>query len=164
MTQGLLKEILLYCPLTGQFIWKINANTKHSRIGAIANTLNKDGYIIIGYKNKKYKAHRLAWLYMYGKLPKEQIDHINHIRTDNRMYNLREVTSAENQKNRTMSKNNNSSVMGVNWHYRDKRWRAFISVDKKYIHLGNFIEFHEAVNARKNAEVLYGFHENHGKA
>jgi hypothetical protein len=99
---------------------------------------------------------------MEGSIP-DEVDHINHNRTDNRWNNLRAVTSKSNSRNQSKSIKNKSGVTGVHWDNLRNRWIAQIHIDYKTVHLGTFVEFHEAVNARKNAEVLYGFHENHGK-
>ena len=153
LTQKELKNRLIYDDKTGLF-----SNKKGKIIGSISL-----GYIRISINKKSYQAHRLAWLYVYGKLPKCQIDHINHNRADNKINNLREVTNLENGKNQSLRNDSKSGVVGVSWHTASKKWRARIMVDGADIHLGHFFLFHEAVNARKNAEVLYDFHENHGK-
>ena len=129
----------------------------------VSGTVDCNGYIKVVFKKKEYLAHRLIWVYLHGKNP-NQIDHINHNRTDNSLLNLREVTNKENHRNRTKQKNNTSGATGVQWNKKSKKWAACIHEDRsKRIHLGYFCEFSEAVNARKNAEVLYGFHKNHGK-
>ena len=109
-----------------------------------------------------HQGHRLIWLYEYGYFP-EMIDHINHTKTDNRLCNLREAVREINGKNRPLQSNNTSGVHGVSWHSRNKRWTARINVDKKRISLGRFANYSDAVNARMNAEVLYGYSELHGK-
>ena len=161
MTQKELKEILSYSRKSGVFIWKV-PKAKRIKINDVAGCKNKKGYITIRIDRKIYFAHRLAWLYVYGEMPTEHIDHINHIKDDNRILNLRAVTCGENNKNVPMQKNNTSGAMGVNWHKMTKRWQAFIAIDGKQKHLGLFANFSDAVDARKNAEVLYGFHKNHG--
>ena len=162
LTQSRLKELFKYNPETGLFTWVKETKLRAKR-GNIAGYVETTGYIRIWIDEKIHHAHRLAWLYMYGKFPKEQIDHINHERSDNRIINIREVTIRENGKNQSMSPRNTSGVVGVHWHKARKRWLARIKVDGKSYELGAFTEFSDAVNARKNAEVLYGFHENHGK-
>ena len=102
------------------------------------------------------------WLYVTGKFPKNEIDHINHIKDDNRWDNLRDVAHSTNGKNQSMQVSNTSGVRGVYWYKNNQRWVANITVDGEKIHLGSYVQHHEAVNARKNAEVLYGFHTNHG--
>ena len=119
-------------------------------------------YIIINIGGKMHKSHRLAWLAFYGAWPKDGIDHINHIRSDNRIINLREATLAENGKNRTLGKNNKSGVYGVSWDNERNKWVSNIKVNSKTIFLGRFDSFFNAVCARKSAEVKYGFHSNHG--
>ena len=122
------------------------------------------GYRIFYKKKKPYLEHRVIWEKHNGKIPKGlEIDHINHDRLDNRIENLRLVTKQENQRNAKRRIDNTSGVTGVVWRNENKRWYAQIGIDGKNIHLGCFSEFSDAVNARKNAEVLYGFHKNHGK-
>lgn len=162
MTQEKLKEILKYSKESGVFIWKIS-KAKRIKIGDFAGCVNKKGYIVIRIDNKIYFAHRLAWLYVYGEMPKEQIDHKNQQKDDNRIDNLREASCAENNKNKPMQINNTSGVMGVSWHNKCKRWQAYIAIDGVQLHLGTFVKFSDAVDARKNAEILYGFSKIHGK-
>ncbi len=162
LTQTELKQQLHYDETTGFFTW-IGLCPKNF-IGKQAGTFSKQsGYINIQLLGKFYRAHRLSWLYMTGKFPNDEIDHINHNRADNRFENLRDVDATTNQRNRELPCTNTSEVSGVNWDKKSKQWRARISVDSKRINLGLFPVFSEAVDARKNAEVLYGYHENHGK-
>lgn len=156
-----LKEMLSYNSDSGLFTWKTKV-AKKTKIGSIAGCLRKDGYITIRIKGKNYLAHRLAMFYTEGIMP-ECVDHINRQKSDNRILNLRSVTQLENCRNLPVSKNNTSGCVGVHWCNRDKRWISSISISSKLIRLGNYLEYSDAVNARKNAEVLYGFHENHGK-
>lgn len=100
ITQKELIEILIYCPDTGIFRWKIKVSRKNN-IGAIAGHLHrKTGYIRIIIKGKQYRANRLAWLYMTGEWPKNQVDHKNKVRHDNIWLNLRDLTNRENCNNR----------------------------------------------------------------
>lgn len=162
ITQERLKEVLDYDLASGLLTWKDPPKCMRYLKGQVAGSLHKNtGYINIMVDKKPYPAHRLAWLYMYRTLP-DQIDHINHIRSDNRLNNLRSANSSINGKNQSKSINNTSGVTGVSWYTKSKRWVSKIMVDGERIYLGSFVNFHEAVNARKNAEALYGFHENHG--
>lgn len=120
-----------------------------------------------GYKQgrifgRKYLAHRIIWKLVHGTDP-EQVDHINGIRDDNRIENLRSVTSQENLKNQKMCSNNTSGVMGVYWYKRLGKWSARIMVAGKNKHLGYFTDKFDAIKARKNAEKEHGFHTNHGR-
>jgi hypothetical protein len=160
LTQDELKRLYTYNPETGEFIRNLQRGKYMP--GEIANHTNHHGYIIIGHRQKKYQAHRLAWLYMTGGWPDGEIDHINHIRTDNRWCNLRVVTNQQNRKNASIPKDNKSGAIGVIWHKANKKWLAYIRVNKKQICLGYYRSKESAKKARRIAEKQYGFHENHG--
>ena len=161
LTQERVKEVLNYDEDTGIFTWRKRIGV-HCVIGREAG-YKSDGYIRIQIDKTGYCAHRVAWLYAYGKLPDGQIDHINHIRDDNRLSNLRDVSQQENLKNIRKVDRNTSGYTGVTWNKRDKRWNAFIRADGKRIHLGNFKGKMEAVKARELGETKYNYHPNHGK-
>ena len=108
-------------------------------------------------------AHRAIWAMHTGAWPIDQIDHINHIRTDNRIVNLREVTRRQNMQNQTLSARNTSGFLGGSWDQRDKRWIAQIVVNGENINLGGYVEKDAAISARKEANNKYGFHKNHGR-
>jgi len=112
----------------------------------------KDGYFEAAKKNQRILMHRLILGINDSAI---YIDHINHIRSDNRKNNLRIVNSQINQQNRKKSKNNTSGVVGVSFDKRDKRWDAYIHWNYKKINLGSFINFEDAVTARKQAEEKY---------
>ena len=152
MDQEYLKSILDYCPITGIFIWKYN--------GEEAGSVYTTGYVRIQHKGKRYFAHRLAFLYMTGKMPK-YVDHINGIRDDNSWKNLRTATKIINCQNAAKPKSNTSGCIGVR--KRDGMWIAKIGVNNKSIHLGTFLDKRDAIKARKQAERKYGFHPNHGR-
>ncbi len=160
ITQAELKELLHYNPETGVFKWK-KKTANCIEIGDMAGCLNSRGYLIICINSKNYYAHRLAWLYMTGEWP-VQIDHINHIKDDNSWINLRETTSQENSKNRSLRKTNKSGVIGVGWCKQSNKWKTGIKISQKAIHLGYFTDKFEAICARKSAERKYEFHPNHG--
>jgi len=121
------------------------------------------GYREVSILGKSYRSHRLAWLLHYGEEPKNQIDHINGVRDDNRIENLRDTTQAENCKNVKKPKNNTSGCVGVYWKKRDSVWRAAISVNDIQVSLGAFKDKSDAIAARLKAEIKYGFHANHGR-
>jgi len=150
-----LKKSITYNPLTGEFIRKTG---KQISIKPDKTT----GYLRIMVNRKHYLAHRLAWLYVYGYMP-TIIDHIDGNKTNNKLSNLREVSSLENQRNLTLAKNNTSGVTGVSFSKSRNKWEAKIQVNGKTIHLGRFIELEDAIIARKQGELKYGFHKNHGK-
>lgn len=128
------KELLDYNPETGIFTWKTNVS-KNVKVGSVAGTLSS-GYIRIRIHGKGYYAHRLAWLLTYGTLPKDQIDHINGIRTDNRICNLRDVSIRQNNQNTI--KHRNGKLIGTWYNAGMRKWQAGIKVDGKSIHLGYF--------------------------
>ena len=102
---------------------------------------------------KAYSAHRLAFLYMDGKFPENEVDHKNRLRDDNRFENLRLVTRLENQKNKGIYKNSTTGVTGV--YTRGNKYRAYIAVASQSYNLGTFDKFCSAVNARKEAKRIY---------
>lgn len=155
LTQDELKARLDYNELTGDFFWSSRSLQK-------AGTIHSRGYIQIKLYDKFYFAHRLAWLYMYGAFPDDQIDHINHNKTDNRIFNLRSVTPKENSRNRGFQSNNTSGVVGVCWDKVRGIWVANIMLNKKSMYLGSFNSKIDAAIARKMAEYDLGFHANHG--
>jgi len=162
ITQKELKELLHYNPESGIFTRKISTSSKAMK-GYSAGTLNKvSGYIQISINYKIYKAHRLVWLYVYGVWPKDEMDHINHIRDDNRIVNLREVNNQENHKNMSVNVSNTSGITGVVWNKKREMWQSQIKINYKCIFLGCHLDKFEAICARKSADNKHGFHENHG--
>lgn len=122
----------------------------------------------IGYKvamrdGKLYLVHRIIWEMFNGKIPEGmEIDHINGVRDDNRIENLRCVTKQENALNKRMTKRNNSGVTGVCWDSRLNKWLVQISRKGYEKHSSHHDSFDEAVSKRKLLEIEYGFHKNHG--
>lgn len=109
------------------------------RIGDVAGRINGNGHRQIGISGKRYMAHRLAWLYVYGVWPSKELDHINGIRDDNRIVNLREATRSENCRNRKKPVTNTSGLKGVTWHKAANKWAAQIKdYAQKHKHLGTF--------------------------
>jgi hypothetical protein len=136
LTAERLRELLSYDPETGVFTWISGRLRTHK-----AGSLQCDGYTRIKIDGACLKAHRLAWLYIHGKWPAKHIDHINGIRTDNRLCNLRECTDAENSQNRRRaSKSSASELLGVARRVKrgKVRWQAVISVGKESRWLGAF--------------------------
>lgn len=163
LTQELLKEQVSYDPKTGEFT-RLVRSSNSVNVGDKAGCLNKiTGYVEFSVFGTLHKAHRLAWLYVHGHFPPEQIDHINHDKADNRIDNLRLCTAATNSQNQTMYKNNSSGVTGVWRDTERKNWMVYISVRGKRITLGRREDINDAIALRKAAEKKYGFHRNHGK-
>jgi len=162
LTQAILKEHLHYCSETGVFTWIKNKKTT-KRNGIEAGCIDiSTGYRKIGVLGKQYYAHRLVFMYVIGRFPINQTDHINHDRKDNRLENLREATKQENMMNAPIRKNNSSGVTGV-WLRPNSKYTAEIMISGKKITLGTFGCITAASVARKSADIKYGFHENHGQ-
>lgn len=166
-----LRSIVDYDPDTGLFTWRwrplydfpdkrtwMKRNSQYS--GKAAGFLNRHGYLNLCVMGKTIGAHRLAWLYYYGTIP-SVIDHINGIRTDNRIANLREVSVGENSRNQKIRSTNKSGVTGVM--ASGSKFRAYIGVSGKFKTLGTFDDFDAAIYARKKAESDHGYHPNHGR-
>ena len=161
ITQELLKELLHYDPLSGIFTNKVNRGTRAIK-GEQAGHVDTQGYVIINIDYKKYAAHRFAYLYMTGDFPKNDIDHIDHNKSNNKWSNIRSVSIGDNSKNLPKRKDNTSGFTGVSWSKNRNRWRAEITVNKKIVRLGEFFDLSDAINARKQANIKYNFHSNHG--
>lgn len=153
LTQERLKEVLTYNSLTGEFFWNVDKSQGAKKGQKACASINNAGYLRIGIDGKRYNAHRLAWLYVYGHFPEKDIDHINRVRTDNRIDNLRVVTKAENAQNKIS--------LGVFWHKKAKKWQAQIKVNKKHFYLGLHKTFDEARLAYVNAAKKLHTHHPH---
>lgn len=127
------------------------------------NVAHSHGYLVGRVNSQMYKAHRLAFALHYGRWPEGEIDHINGDKSDNRISNLREVSTLRNGKNRPKQANNTSGVTGVAYSAAKRKWFARIKVSQKLIHLGYFESMPEAVSARRSAEIKFGFSARHGK-
>lgn len=143
--------------------WKTPSSNRVKR-GDIVGFIDDKGYRATTIDSVKTKVHRVVWEMHNGKIPNGMmIDHINHNRIDNRIDNLRVVRCIDNKRNSTMQSNNTTGITGVYWCKTYKKWKAAIGVNGKQVSLGYFDNFNDAVNRRKKAEKLYGFHDNHGK-
>lgn len=187
ITHELVTENIDYDPISGNLTWlyrepkyyndgKAPWVTKEFKANMFNKTyvgkealnyksLNRDGSPVEkqgSFFNHQLSAHRLIWFYMTGEWP-EIIDHINGDPFDNRWCNLRNTSSLGNSKNAKIGKNNTSGHLGVSFSNTFSKWRAYINLNYKQINLGYFENFEEAVKARKEAEIKYGYHENHGK-
>lgn len=153
ITQERLKDKLDYCKDSGVFSWKEGTPRYGKKVGYTC----KDGYVTIRIGNVLHKAHRLAWLYVYGYLPENVIDHINRKTGDNRIKNLREVSQGCNLRNCKLSVDNNSGVTGVTWVEKYKTWYPYIGVEGRLVSLGYSKNLDDAVKSRWEAEKKYNF-------
>lgn len=175
-----LRQLLRYEPDTGKLFWlprepkwfKGNdrmkpehfcASWNSSYANTEAGSHNGKGYFGIHIFGRNYKAHRVIWAIYYGNWPKGHIDHINHQASDNRIINLRDVSQAENNKNRP-PQSNSCVFVGVYKHQSCNRWVASIGHQGKQVYLGLFACVGLAIKARRDAERRFGFHAGHGGA
>ena len=143
-------EGVFYSPTTGAFTGLRVGN--HSK-----------GYLQATHKGTQVGLHRLAFTFMGEEIPKE-VDHINGDKKDNRWENLRAVSRQQNSRNHPLHSNNTTGQVGVSWCSAANKWRARITGwDKKERHLGVFADMQEAIQIRKEAEIQYGYHDNHGR-
>lgn len=155
LTAERVRELLHYAPDTGVLTWRATMG-RSALAGSVAGTCGR--YVNVKIGQRRYYAHRLAWLYMTGEWPRVYIDHRNGDGLDNRFANLREATGSQNQANKIISKVNSSGVKGVHWFARTQKWRAEIKANGRSVHLGYFTELSDAAAARAKAE-----REHHGQ-
>lgn len=155
-----IKNHLHYDSATGKLTWL--KTTGRQVAGRPGGSPNGSGYIQIKIFGVMYVAHRLAWAMHYGVWPRLQIDHINHVRDDNRIENLREATNKENSRNVSVRRGSSLGVLGVSFNKGHGYYEAHITINRKKKHIGWFMTMDEAMSARKEAEKKLGFHENHG--
>lgn len=154
MDHSELLEYLHYDPMTGIFTRKVSAG--NCKAGDQVGCISKQGYMKALVLKKYVKLHRLAWFYVYGVWPSKQLDHINQVKTDNRIANLREVSTSENCTNQTGARKNNVlGLQGVHLIKKTGRYRAGCSVGGVKHHLGVFATAEEAHQAYKAFKAPY---------
>lgn len=152
LTQSELQETLSYDPETGLFHWK--KPRKKVVVGAVAGTTDKNGYRVIKLQQRLYFAHRLAWLYVYGRWPDGLIDHRDHDPGNNRISNLRECNNSQNQQNRRgADRTSKTGVLGVS--PQVNMFIATICAEGRQIYLGHFQTVEEASFAYQEAKKAY---------
>ncbi|CAJ0895848.1 hypothetical protein R77569_04539 [Ralstonia mannitolilytica] len=154
LTQERLQELFEYDMSSGRLIWKARPELPAFRdakfAGKPAGTHDSSGHIQISIDKKLYSAHRLTWLYHFGPIPDGmQIDHINGVRDDNRVVNLRLATPTGNSRNQKKQQGRSSKYKGVSFHKRLRKWQASIGAldNKKRMFLGYFENEIEAARA-----------------
>lgn len=160
-----------YRPETGEVIWKVKPEiTPHDKgfnrsyAGKALSYKTNGGYIRVNLLGSVYYAHRIAWLLYTGNWPKQEIDHINGDKSDNRIVNLREVSPSGNRKNMGRRFDNSSGYTGVYEHKSWKgKWVTYLNINGKNTYLGGFDSPEEAYEHRRAVENAHGFHENHGR-
>ena len=178
---GMLYKLLRYDPNTGKIFWlkrdvdlfsdgnlhsaETNCRRWNTRFAGkeAFTSINGDGYYQGSIFCRTYSAHRVIWAMETGAWPVDQIDHKDHVRTHNRMANLRKATSQTNNKNQSMRTDNTSGHTGISWHKTKGKWLAYIKMNSQQIHLGYFHSKNEAIAVRSIANDKYGYHVNHGE-
>ena len=156
MTQRRLKELLSYNKLTGIFVW-ITGDKGYVKVGDAAGYRNKLGYFSIRIDRHLYQSHRLAFLYVAGYIPENNVDHIDRDPSNNAWSNLRDVSQLCNIRNASNRKDNTSGIKGVCFSVDRNKWCSYITNFGKTIPLGRHKDFNDAVLARWEAEVKYNF-------
>lgn len=167
MNAEILRELLDYNSDTGLFVWRFrerkwfksdkSMKAWNSRFAGVATgSLHHSGYVHLTILSKFYAAHRIAWLYVYGEFPDNEIDHKDGNKSNNRILNLRDVTPKTNSENKLkVYQNSKSGIRGVSWHEKDQKWRVRIRVNGKLLHIGNFTDITEAEHAAIAAKRKY---------
>lgn len=140
MEQAYLKRILHYCPLTGVFTWLETRGLggRGAVAGMVAGTSISTRYVSIRIDGTRYQAHRLAWLYATGAFPPGDIDHVNGVRNDNRLANLRAATRVQNSANRGVNRNNTTGVKGVTFRQRTRRYEVRLECAGRRRYVGGY--------------------------
>ena len=155
LTADRLRELLDYDPATGVFTWRVT-RCGRALAGNRAGSVDGQGYRWIGLDDRDYLEHRLAWLYTYGTLPSLEIDHIDRVRSNNAIGNLRHATHGQNQANSGPQRNNISGIKGI-YLTKSGRWMAQIKAAGTRRHLGTFDTAEEASAAyARAAELNFG--------
>lgn len=158
-TQERLKEALNYCKETGLFTWK-EPRRGRMFLSVAGNIDSSTGYRRISLDDRSYYAAKLAWLYTFGEYPECVVDHINGIKDDDRIVNLRLATQSKNIANCGMFAHNTSGYKGV-YYYKSRAekgwapWWAYISYNGKRKSLGYFNSKEDAAEVRRNAEIEF---------
>lgn len=160
LTRERLAELLSYSSETGEFRWLVKRPNSKNGPGSIAGTIkdrkSENKYLLIWIDGVLHRAHRLAWLYVYGSWPTDNIDHINGDGTDNRLSNLRECNQQQNNGNhQRLNRTNTSGYRGVTWKSDKKKWKAYININNRQTHVGYFDTKEAAYEAYRIAAIKH---------
>lgn len=154
-TQARLKELIHYNPETGVWTWLQSGKGRRSLIAGSRSKRSGRREICIDYK--RYQAYHLAFLYMTGEMPADEVDHRDKNCTNDSWENLREATRLQNGANRSLNKNNTSGVTGVTWDRKNQKWRSSLVTNGVYVSLGRHTDLDVACAVRQEAaERLFG--------
>ena len=151
VTKELVQNLFDYVE-DGTLLWK-NPTSRSVKVGDKAGSTDKIGYVIVRISGKAYKAHRIIWLYHYGYMPENDLDHIDRNKSNNRITNLREVSKMCNLRNRGVLKSNTSGITGVCYCSYRSKWKSYIKINGIQKTIGYFNDFDSAAQARMDKEV-----------
>ena len=157
-----LRERVVYDHLTGELFY-VRRLSKGGIKVIECKSVDKDGYYQLRVFGVMYTQHRLAWALYHDEFPKQDIDHINHNRMDNRISNLRSCCRRDNNLNIKLRGNNKSGFNGVWFSSQIGKWVAEARLDNKKYHIGVYNDKSSAINAREKFNKENDYHENHGK-
>ena len=149
-----LHELLQYDESNGTFYWRRNSGK--GKAGSVAGTSNQKGYTVIRCQGRNYYAHRLAWFFVHGVWPSGEIDHLDRVKSNNRLANLRVATSSQNKHNTTRRADNTSGFKGVSWRPSQLKWNARICIEGRNRSLGMFATPEQASAAYQAAAEAAG--------
>jgi hypothetical protein len=165
LTQERLKEVLHYDPDTGVFTWRVRlsnvtpvGSVAGTFIGSVADRARGRMYRSIKIDRVAYRAHRLAFLYMTGEFPEDEVDHVRHNRCDNRWGSITKATSSGNARNRSLLEKNKTGHIGVNL---ESNGKFCVRINRK--RYGIYDRLEDAVAASRKKYQELGYHPNHGK-
>lgn len=157
-------ELFRYDYETGVLYWRWRVNSRVPKTLEAGAQNKSSGYLSVRVHGRLYQVHRVVMLMCYGFYGEGlEVDHINHVRNDNRLFDLRFVTRSENSKNQSLSGKSTTGVTGVSFLKARKKYIAQIGVNRKLIYLGMFETLEEAAAARAEANLKFKFNDNHGK-
>lgn len=150
----------LFDYVDGFLIWKKSSGT--IKVETKVTSISNRGYVVVQVNRKRYLAHRIIWLLVYGKMP-VMVDHIDGDKQNNRIENLREVDNTLNHWNERRRSTNKSGHKGVWWHKQSNRWEAGCRANGKQVTIGRYERIEDAVEAVKQfREQQHGQYANHG--
>ena len=159
ITAEIAREMFEYDPDAGTLVRRHRMGNRCA--GSLVDSVDKDGYVVIsiGHRSirRRYFAHRIIWLIVYGQWPVNDIDHKNRVRNDNRISNLREATRLQNMANRLAMRRSKTGIKGVSLHSASGLYRACMGINRKHYNFGYFKTPEEAAAViDKKFKEIYG--------
>ena len=172
----ILRKLLRYEPETGKLFWRKRTpdmfktekacrcwNTRHAG-NETFSSVDKDGYLLGMIFYRRLKSHRVIYAMAHGRWPKGQIDHIDGVKTNNKIENLRDVSPSQNARNMPLRTDNKTGISGITFHKRSKKWQCQLRDGGTDKYIGSFDTLGGAIAAMSSARAEHGYHENHGRA